>query len=96
MSQTLPTPTPVGATGAARLLIGVVRVYRYAISPLLGPVCRFSPSCSAYAIEALAAHGPLRGSWLATRRIGRCHPFHPGGYDPVPPPEPPRGALPHA
>ncbi|MCC5886679.1 MAG: membrane protein insertion efficiency factor YidD [Gammaproteobacteria bacterium] len=67
-----------------RLLIGCIHVYRYLISPLIGPHCRFHPTCSAYALEAIEQHGPLRGSWLAIRRIGRCHPFHPGGYDPVP------------
>jgi hypothetical protein len=68
-----------------RLLLGLVRLYQYLISPLLGPRCRFHPSCSHYAIEALERHGALRGSWLAMRRLGRCHPWHPGGYDPVPP-----------
>lgn len=67
-----------------RLLIGCIHVYRYLISPLLGPHCRFHPTCSVYAIEAIEQHGPLRGIWLAVRRIARCHPFHPGGYDPVP------------
>lgn len=69
-----------------RLLIGLVRLYQYLISPLLGPRCRFHPSCSHYAIEAVQRHGALRGSWLAARRLGRCHPLHPGGYDPVPEP----------
>ena len=67
-------------------LIGLVRFYRYAISPLTGPSCRFTPTCSAYALEALEVYGAARGGWLAIRRIGRCHPLHPGGYDPVPPP----------
>ena len=66
------------------VLIGVLRFYRYAISPLLGRNCRFHPSCSEYAIEAVQRHGVLRGGWLAAKRVGRCHPFHPGGYDPVP------------
>lgn len=67
-----------------RLLIGLVRLYQYLISPLLGPRCRFHPSCSHYAIEAVETHGAWRGGWLALRRLLRCHPWHPGGYDPVP------------
>lgn len=66
------------------VLIALLRFYRYAISPLLGRNCRFHPTCSAYAIEAIQRHGALRGGWLAARRVGRCHPFNPGGYDPVP------------
>lgn len=66
------------------VLIGLVRAYRTFISPLYLPTCRFQPTCSQYAIEAIERHGVLKGSWLATRRICRCHPFHPGGYDPVP------------
>jgi len=66
------------------LLIGRIRGYRVFISPLFLPSCRFQPTCSRYAIEALDRHGVLKGSWLATRRICRCHPFNPGGYDPVP------------
>lgn len=65
-------------------LIGLVKCYRYAISPLLGRNCRFDPTCSEYAIEALSRHGAWRGSWLAAKRISHCHPWHPGGYDPVP------------
>jgi putative membrane protein insertion efficiency factor len=61
-----------------------LRVYRYAISPLLGRNCRFAPSCSEYAMEAIERHGVARGLRLAMRRISRCHPWHPGGYDPVP------------
>ncbi len=66
------------------VLVGVLRGYQYAIRPMLGANCRFFPSCSDYAIEALQQHGTARGSWLAMRRLARCHPYHPGGYDPVP------------
>ncbi|MDQ1704097.1 MAG: uncharacterized protein QOF18_463 [Frankiaceae bacterium] len=69
-----------------RVLLAVITGYRRLIGPLLAPRCRFVPSCSAYAQEALTVHGAGRGSWLAIRRIGRCHPFHPGGYDPIPGP----------
>ena len=62
-----------------------VRVYRRLLSPVMPPVCRFHPSCSKYALEALQGHGPFSGSWLAAKRLARCHPFHPGGLDPVPP-----------
>jgi len=65
-------------------LIFLIRLYRYAISPLMGPHCRFYPSCSCYAQMALEQHGVLRGGWLAIRRLARCHPWHPGGVDPVP------------
>lgn len=65
-------------------LIMVVRGYQVAIGPLLPPACRYYPSCSNYAIEAIEKHGAWRGGWLAARRIARCHPFRPGGYDPVP------------
>jgi hypothetical protein len=68
-----------------RLLMAVVRGYARFLSPLLGPRCRFAPTCSAYALGALAEHGAARGGWLALRRLARCHPFHPGGHDPVPP-----------
>jgi putative membrane protein insertion efficiency factor len=68
-----------------RLLLGLIAGYRYFLSPLLGPSCRFYPTCSAYAEEAIRDHGPLRGSWLAIVRISKCHPWHPGGVDPVPP-----------
>ena len=68
------------------LLILGVRAYQLLLSPLLPPSCRYHPTCSAYAIEALETHGALRGSWLAVTRIARCHPFRTGGFDPVPPP----------
>lgn len=67
-----------------RLVIGSIRFYQRFISPLKGPTCRFQPTCSQYAVEAVERFGVLRGGWLAVRRIARCHPFHPGGYDPVP------------
>jgi uncharacterized protein len=66
------------------LLILGVRAYQVALSPILGGACRYYPSCSHYAIEALERHGARRGGWLAVRRILRCHPFRPGGFDPVP------------
>jgi putative membrane protein insertion efficiency factor len=72
-------------SAGARVLMVLITGYRRFISPLLGPHCRFAPSCSAYALEALRVHGALRGTWLALRRLARCHPFNPGGFDPVPP-----------
>jgi putative membrane protein insertion efficiency factor len=68
-----------------QMVIAPLRVYRAYVSPLLAPRCRFTPSCSAYAIEAVQTHGVTRGSWLALRRVARCQPFHRGGHDPVPP-----------
>lgn len=65
-------------------LIGLLKLYRLLISPLYGNVCRYYPSCSAYALRAVEVHGALKGSWLAGRRLLRCHPWTPGGYDPVP------------
>jgi len=65
-------------------LLGIIRFYSFAISPLLGANCRFEPTCSAYAAEAIRRHGGFRGGWLALRRIARCHPWGGSGYDPVP------------
>jgi putative membrane protein insertion efficiency factor len=76
--------TQVLSRGASLVLIGAIRVYQLLISPLLGPRCRFTPGCSAYAVEALSLHGPIRGAWLAAKRIGRCHPWGGSGFDPVP------------
>jgi putative membrane protein insertion efficiency factor len=78
---------------AARALLAVIRFYRTAISPALPPSCRYTPSCSAYAAEAIELHGAGRGSWLALRRLLRCHPFHAGGHDPVPLPVGPAESL---
>jgi putative membrane protein insertion efficiency factor len=66
------------------LLTALIRLYQYLIRPMLGSNCRFAPSCSEYALEAVQKYGALKGGWLALRRISRCHPYHPGGYDPVP------------
>ncbi len=66
------------------LLLAVIRLYQLTLSPLLGPSCRFEPSCSHYAAQAIREHGPLRGGWLGLRRIVRCQPFCSGGFDPVP------------
>jgi len=73
-----------GGISVSRLLSLLVLGYRYSLSPLLGMHCRFHPSCSAYALEALERHGAARGAWLALGRLARCHPWHPGGHDPVP------------
>ena len=67
------------------VMVGLIRLYQLGISPLLGPRCRFYPSCSRYAAEAIQTHGPLRGVYLGTRRLLRCHPWNPGGVDLVPP-----------
>ena len=67
-----------------RSLAGLIRGYQLVLSPLLPPSCRFYPSCSQYALEAVNRHGAMKGTWLAARRLARCHPFNPGGYDPVP------------
>jgi putative membrane protein insertion efficiency factor len=84
----VPTERAVAAPAWKRLprlaLIMGVRAYQIVLSPIFGGACRYYPSCSAYAIEALDKHGAWRGGWMALRRIGRCHPFRPGGFDPVP------------
>jgi len=67
-----------------RVLIGIIRAYQLVLSPLMGRQCRFEPTCSCYAIEAIKRHGSVRGGWMGMKRICRCHPFSPGGYDPVP------------
>ena len=85
MTEADGTLAPARPSAAARVLVALITVYRRFVSPLLAPRCRFEPSCSAYALGAVREHGALRGTWLAVRRIGRCHPFHPGGFDPVPP-----------
>ena len=72
-----------------KLVILPIKFYRYAISPMMASHCRFYPSCSCYAIEAIEMHGAIRGGWLTMRRLGRCHPWNEGGYDPVPPPPSP-------
>jgi uncharacterized protein len=68
----------------ARLLVRLIRIYQLLISPFLGQVCRFEPSCSRYTARSIELHGALKGSWLGVKRLSRCHPFHPGGYDPPP------------
>jgi putative membrane protein insertion efficiency factor len=67
-----------------RLAVGLITMYQRYISPLLGPACRFHPTCSAYTLEAIQKYGVARGSWLGVKRIARCHPLREGGYDPVP------------
>ena len=69
----------------SRLFIGLIRIYQRLLSPLLPPACRFEPSCSRYAVACLGTHGALRGSLLSVVRLCKCHPFHPGGFDPPPP-----------
>jgi putative membrane protein insertion efficiency factor len=85
--RTPPANPPAGVSGGplVRVVAAPVIAYRRWISPALPARCRFYPSCSAYTLEALSRHGVVRGIWLSLRRLGRCHPFHPGGHDPVPP-----------
>ncbi len=71
-------------SGIQYIVVGLIRIYQWILSPLLGPACRFEPTCSEYASEAIVAHGLIRGAWLGIRRIGRCHPLGESGYDPVP------------
>ena len=83
-----PSPHRVTASSRHRVtalpLIALVKLYQFTLSPLLGRQCRFSPTCSWYALDALRHHGALRGGWMALKRLARCHPFSKGGYDPVP------------
>jgi putative membrane protein insertion efficiency factor len=86
----MPEPTDLGRAATRRKLaiapvVLLIKLYKYLISPLIGPRCRFLPTCSDYALEALSRHGLVHGGWLAVRRIGRCHPWGDSGYDPVPP-----------
>ena len=80
MTSTQPTTPGAGQ----RLVMGIIRGYQRLLSPLLGSNCRYYPSCSRYAYEAVEIHGAARGSWMGIKRIGRCHPWHEGGLDPVP------------
>jgi len=68
----------------SKVFIYIIKAYQLVVSPLKGPSCRFYPTCSQYGIEALSKYGAFKGSWLTARRVVRCHPFHPGGFDPVP------------
>jgi putative membrane protein insertion efficiency factor len=83
-----PPVVVVPTTRLRRMVAAPIVAYRRWISPALPPTCRFYPSCSEYALTAVAVHGPVRGIWLALRRLARCHPFHAGGIDHVPPPSP--------
>ncbi len=67
-----------------RIMLALVRAYQYLISPMFGPSCRFTPTCSEYAVQALKKYGAAKGFWLSVKRVGRCHPWHDGGYDPLP------------
>lgn len=86
----------VPPTVAARILVAPIRFYQRFIGPLIPPSCRFAPSCSEYAVQALRGHGAVRGVWLTVRRLLRCAPWHPGGWDPVPPPRRPTTETTHS
>lgn len=76
-------PTPSSGRPARRLVIAMIRLYQNTVGLVLPPSCRFAPTCSQYTLEAVGRYGVIRGLWMGIRRIARCHPFHPGGYDPV-------------
>ena len=82
-STSCPAPSASPSRVGVRAAVALIRAYQVLVSPALGPHCRFAPSCSAYAAEAIARHGLLAGSWRSLRRVARCHPRHPGGYVPV-------------
>jgi hypothetical protein len=77
-------PLPLFSHLTRSLLVGLIRLYQHTLGRILPDACRFRPTCSNYAIEAVCKHGPLKGGWLGFRRVLRCHPWNPGGYDPVP------------
>ncbi len=91
-TEAAPSPMP-GLRPAVAVLRGAVRTYQWTIRPIIGCHCRFHPSCSHYALDALSTHGALRGTLMAGARILRCNPWHPGGYDPVPPPRAPEAPV---